>query len=423
MKKSIYTFLLLPFAAAAIGCLMLFLVSLIPETAIHENSLKSAEEMIAMGDRTAALPSSDDFSFYYDNHTDRLIVMESYTLSSKEPLSVLLNPYFSSPSAKNLTKLINREVDTNLDYFRYWQGFRVFIRPLLVVSSYFGILEISAIVFFFLFGLTICAITAKYGKMAASMFCLSVAIFKPAVIAFSLQYVCCFLLMFIFSIIVLTKKISVSKAPAIFCIFGMATQFFDFYTTPPITYAIPVLFLLMDEAYRDTRWSTVLRTSASWMYGYVSIWLVKLAVVSLIPGYNGFEDGFSSLKYRLGTSTDLSFGIFANIKKALINVWWMSCPGENELLIFAALLIMVVVAALVLLKCKGVAALVSCGAFLAVAIIPVIWTMIAAQPMNIHAWFQHRILLPLYAGVFLFFVQAMRECSQKMDCHISVAIK
>ena len=216
--------------------------------------------------------------------------------------------------------------------------------------------------------------------------------------------------MFVFTIVVLGKHISPSRAPLLFCIFGMATQFFDFYTVPPITFALPVLMLIMDDSYRDKRWGTVMKTFGAWLYGYISLWLLKLALVSLMPGVNGFQDGFSSLQYRLGANGNFGNEALAAIKNALINVWWMSCPGENELLVFLGLVLLVAVGAFRLWKHKGVGALLSCSAFLAVAAVPVIWTIIAARPMNIHAWFQYRIFLPVYAGIFMFFTQSLQEC-------------
>lgn len=412
-SRKLICYVLLPIISAILGCGLLFLAALVPESLIFDNCIKSSEEMVAMGDNSAAIPSFDDFSFYYDNHTDRLIIMEAYTMSGKNPSSIILNPYYSDPDDNNIEafgKLLADEVETNVEYFRYWQGFRIFIRPLLAVTSYFGILELVAIVFFTLFATTIIFAASKYGKAAAAMFALAVAIFKPAVVAFSLQYASCFLLMFGFSIFILKRKVSYTKAPFVFCIFGILTQFFDFYTNPPLTYAIPVIFLIMDEDYSDKRWKTVLKTFGAWIYGYISMWLVKLSLSSFALGENGFSDGFHSLKYRLGSNLNPGIETVLDIKNALVNAWWTGCPGENELLVFLILAVLIIAATFLLLKNKGVSALVSCGAFLAVALVPVLWTAVAAQPMNIHAWIQHRILLALYFGIFMFFVQAIREC-------------
>ena len=109
--------------------------------------------------------------------------------------------------------------------------------------------------------------------------------------------------MFVFSSIVVKLNIAPAKAPFIFALFGIATQFFDFYTTPLITYAIPVLLLLLCKEYSSCRWLTLIKTAAAWAYGYVSMWIVKLAATTLFTDTNGFADGFSSLSRRLNISS------------------------------------------------------------------------------------------------------------------------
>ena len=162
MKKTV-KILLVPVVCALVGCLLLYAASLVPTSAIHANSLTSAEEILAMGEFPPLIPSSDDFTVYLDNYTDQLILMESYTLQSSDPSSVLLNPYYMYPEGTKYTAFdafLNHGAAPNVNYVRYWQGFRIFIRPLLPVGSYFDILEISALTFFFLFGLCL-ILTAK----------------------------------------------------------------------------------------------------------------------------------------------------------------------------------------------------------------------------------------------------------------------
>ena len=90
MKKSVLKYIAAPFIGGAIGLLLLFAVSLIPQSMVQNNASASAHHLAA-DHITPKYINIWDWSYASDNHTDTLIMMESYNLDSFQ--DALLNPY------------------------------------------------------------------------------------------------------------------------------------------------------------------------------------------------------------------------------------------------------------------------------------------------------------------------------------------
>jgi len=176
-----------------------------------------------------------------------------------------------------------------------------------------------------------------------------------------------------------------------------------------LTFGLPALVLLSLDGYRQRRWRTLGQTLTAWLYGYGAMWLVKLLAVTAFTGENGFADGFRSLAGRVGLikvgGLEEMYGVIAALK----TVWWVCAPGESEKELFILLALLTAGGGLLILRRRGVRELLSCGAFLAAAAVPILWFCCAAQPTRIHAWFQYRSIAVSYAGIFLFAIQGLRK--------------
>lgn len=405
----------LPFICAAVGCALLFIVSCIPDSLIKENSSRSAAELKNMG-AWSVLINEDDPSCTLDTYTDQQIIMEAYTLSRSNPGSVLLNPRHWTEDESQLGSfdaLINQSAPLNSSYFRYWMGFRVFVRPLLVFTDYYGMLKLVGAVLLFLSFCTAAAIGRIKDIYTAACFALAIALVNPAVVAQSLQFSCCFILSLLFMLIVLKIRKREKLFCPVFCFFGIATQFFDFYTTPLLCFGFPIMLLLCFLPHSKLRWIITAKTAVCWFFGYVSMWIVKLLLTSLFTVENGFADGFNSLAGRLGIKVVEGLEEMYDARAALQSVWWLSCPGDNEKLFFIFLSALVFISALVIFRKEGFNVMFSCGCHLAVALMPVIWFCCAAQPTLIHSWFQYRSIAVLFAGIFLFSVHSLSYINPK----------
>jgi len=181
-----------------------------------------------------------------------------------------------------------------------------------------------------------------------------------------------------------------------------------------LTFGLPALVLLLLDGCRQRRWRTVGQTLAAWLYGYAMMWLIKLLSVSAFTGENGFADGFNALAVRTGVLKEGGLEEMYSVGAAIKTVWWVCAPGESEKELFLLLALLTVGGGLLILRRRGSRELLSCGAFLAVAAVPVLWFCCAAQPTRIHAWFQYRSIAVSYAGVFLFAIQGLGKDNTKL---------
>lgn len=411
MKKKTVKYIIAPFLAGAIGLFLLFMVSLIPQSAVQKNASASAQQL----DADSMMPryiNFWDWSYGFDNHTDTLIMMESYNLNSFS--DALLNPYRNVQKSEGeetylsdaFIERVDKGAENDTVYVRYWQGFRIFIRPLLMILPYFQIRQVVSWVFFALMFFALAALAERKGIFVSLCFGCAIILVNPSIISHSLQFTPCFIISFLAILFLLfTEKFTFDRGLA-FCAFGIITQFFDFYTAPIITCGLPLLVWLLLEDNEKSRFKTIVKSVAAWVYGYASMWLVKLIMVTVFTDYNGIKDGLGSFLRRIGVKETESVQGEFTPWGAFSSAWDMVTPGATGAIALAAVMLIVAISAFVIWKKGGMKKLVYSSAFLVVAALPIVWFSIAAQPTIIHAYFQYRPLVVFFAGVFLFVLKA-----------------
>lgn len=347
-------------------------------------------------------------AYIVDYNTDALIIMESYTLTSGDPQSVFSNPmrYGGEDTQRGSLMELCEGEPANVNYVRYWMGFRIFIRPLLTIFSYEGICYVISLAFFALAFAAAALAAGRIGTRAALCLGGAVCLINPAIAAHSPQLACCFLLGFAFCLYILGRDGRSCNYTAVFCAFGAFTQYFDFYTAPLVTLGFPLLLLLEAGRQPERSLRQTLRCCGAWLYGYAAMWLCKLALTGIFTDINGLEDGFASLGGRLGVKVVEGLEEYYSAARALKSVWGTAFPGS--LTVAAALLFAAAIAisGLVYLLHGSRAERELAASELIVMLLPLVWYAAAAQPSCIHAWFQYRSLSVLFFGAFLFISRA-----------------
>ena len=252
MKNKWLKYVLAPFISAVIGCICLALVSCIPQSLIQKNAEKSLEH-IKMEPIYPSYINVCYNAYTMDNYTDTLILIGGYNLRSDNIRSILTNPsirpYPDESDIKNSFEDTVNGKESNSTYVRYWQGFRIFIRPMMVIFPYFVLRQIVSWVFYGLMFLAIAAVAERKGIITS--LCIGIPLFlvNPSIVSHSLQFSPCFIMAFVFILFILFMENKNYIAVFAFCIFGILTQFFDFYTAPFLTCGLPLLvyLTLIDE--------------------------------------------------------------------------------------------------------------------------------------------------------------------------------
>jgi len=413
MKKNLFSrikpnsaaFLLLLFVVnIAVGVFLLSLASYLPQGPIDNNLLKSSEDMILEGD----YPSVYDHAptALLDNWTDSLILMTSSAMNRENEASVFTNPYYGSPEATEIVESLYMYThgDPSVNqgfYVRYWMGFRFIIRALLCVLDYMQIRRYIGFALFVLIALCTYSVEQNAGAKAAFGFFLSMLLVRPQVIGSTIQFSVCFFIALFAMLMVPHIHRNPHFEPAFFLGLGMATMFFDFYTSPLVTFGIPLVYLYLLKHMHDEPLSVknLLVNSGLWLGAYISTWFTKLILTTVFSNENGIMDGMKAMFYRMGIhkeGVESLYSPFVALEK-VFNAVTVDLIGKLVWL----LAIIVLLFALYILSRKGCFSWRALWkpALLIVAVMPFIWFCVAAQPTAMHANFQYRNIVVSYWAI------------------------
>lgn len=292
------------------------------------------------------------------------------------------------------------------DYDRYWHGYTIFLRPLLIFFDLSHIRQILILCFIVLLTILVSVISRYISLTVAILFGVALALVNPPVIMISLQYSNMFILMLTLSIILmllLGKKRSKQEILIFFAAAGCLTSFFDLLTTPSITLGIPLLLYIAYRVKNNQHkgiLKDILFVSILWGAGYFVAWFAKWLIGSIVLQRNIFADATQKILFWSSdsstiTSTDVSaFTVFTDWTNRLVIYW--------AILIMAAIGLGIALVARFFSK-EGFRKLrlPTLLVFVGAALIPVAWIVVARQHSFNHQWFSYRHLVILLFGVSL----------------------
>ena len=340
-----------------------------------------------------------------------------------DPVATYTSIYSVESDSANTSKH-SSESDSKSDiainehtYLRYWNGYLLWLKPLLAFFNYRQIRAILAAVQFILF---IGVILLLKDRCSRLIFPLAVTYlyFNPVATMISMQFSSAIDITFLALIIMLWKFELLEKRrlfPAFFWMIGLITNVFDFFTYPLITLGIPLVTYLgiicskpslcnrenVTRRKNDENRSAVTRLitfpeirsiaqlSAFWFLGYGLTWASKWTLGTLVSGQNVFREAGGQVFFRMSDTYETTKIIFASVFAENFKAGWNP-------IIFVILIIYTFIYLYHLVKCKGV-----CNKnalwILLIAVYPVIWEIVIKNHEYVHFWFTFRIL-----GISLF---------------------
>lgn len=375
---------------------LLLSVALLPQDNVDANVLDSAEKMLVEG--TYPIMGDRNVGSSLDNFTDAIMLMQSKSMSRRGLRSTLSNPMYIDESGDPVQSLYayasDPDVEINNHYYRYWMGFRAIVRLLLVFMDYYQIRRYVAFLFLLLFSILLCQISRTLNQKTALAFALSIILVKPDVICNSLQYSCCYFIAFLAMLLVPWVSENPKYEKLFFMEVGMITMYFDFYTTPILTFGMPMVYLYLLKASKEEAISgkRILQNGIVWLVSYVLMWLAKLTLTTLLTTYNGLENGIGSLKYNLNERNQVSANLLLRsidaFERVLRPVFPDTIDKRCALVVLAVLVILIIIAAY-----RGRIAFDKCKKYVSIYVIslfPLIWYVASARPLQNHFIFQYR---------------------------------
>lgn len=265
-------------------------------------------------------------------------------------------------------------------YSRYWFGFQVVLKPMLVWFDISEIRIINVIALCVLFIVVVAMIWHVLSFHFAIIFSLSLLAVGFPVLALSLQYSSCFYVAFLALIYIMSTrvgKLNCNTLPVTFFVIGGITSFLDLLTAPLLTLGLPLAAALLRRRDENDNMSLCLICICCWLAGYGSLWAMKWILATLFTSDNVLLDAMFSVKKRVGLSETQS-------SESLLPIIMVSLMLMTGLIICLTGLF-----TSRRIRYSGVAH--RYRYLLVIALLPVVWVLAVRNHSIVHHWFVWRI--------------------------------
>lgn len=189
----------------------------------------------------------------------------------------------------------------SLNYARYWHGYMVWLRPLLLLFDYSLIRFVLLAAHTSLCAWFVILINRKCGSNAPIVFVAAYVITGSFIAPFSLHYVDVITTTLISGIVLMLFYDTLAKKKWIkylFLITGILTTFFDLLTFPIVSLGVNLCVYFLLE--NNLKFKNVLLMCAMWSLGYLGMWLGKWIVATILTQENVIKEGILQAIYRTG---------------------------------------------------------------------------------------------------------------------------
>ena len=388
--------------SACVGTILLCVVSQIPQAAIFENTRTSVRLLCSEGIGSDVLSIKGST---LDIYTDGLMINMAYT-SAGSLKGTLLASTMQGETEDALAPIheylegASDEKET-WNYTRYWHGYQIFLKPLLVIMSLTKIRALNMVLQLSLVFLVLYLCLRERNNASGLNLAIPFAVFwvtmSPIAIASSIQFYSVFYpTLFAVIVLLLQKNNSFYKTWYIFLFTGILVGYFDLLTFPLVSLAVPLIFFFCHENGVCKRFfrqiGECISFSISWCMGYAGMLVLRWAIASAVSGTNVFREGMNQILYRTAHEySGTEYSLLSTIKTNLAD----AC---NPLTFFAVCAGLVVVAVNFKKRVKklNIPLMII---LLVVSAYPFVWFFVVMQHSNMHHWMTYRNLCITIYGI------------------------
>lgn len=308
IKKYMLSFLILILG----GYLLLILAYCLPTWMISNNAAQAALAFSNEGTWNQINYGGGSRNSTQDNFTDAIMLLNAENANDE-------NVFIEALKVERITSGDQLPTDTLIalhtgaeqeyeisSYARYWHGYLVFLKPMLLFFNYQQIRDLLSLVQLGLVAAVIWLLAAK-GK---GLYCVPVVLayffLNPAVCSLSLQYTSVLVLTMaeLIAILLRQERYAWDKQLWLYHFFvaGCLTSYFDLLTYPVVTLGVPLIFLISqyEESWKEGC-KELLGCCLLWGTGYAAMWAGKWTLASLLTGENIWGEAINSISYRMGS--------------------------------------------------------------------------------------------------------------------------
>jgi len=325
---------------------------------------------------------------------------ETHRIILKAFMSAGLNFYDFAEEQEELSPLWKAMVPS---YARYWHGYLVFLRPLLMFGNISFIRNVSLTVMLLCLAVLIYMMAKRFNAAVTVVFALALSSAQILLVPRDISYAMIFFVAIILSAVMLHKYQRIKEKQHeiyFFFIAGALATFVDLLTVPLMTLLMPLTFYVLlnlqnkEISLKDNIF-VMFKSVLGWGLGYGIITMAKWAFSSLVFRQNVFQNALPSLMQRSGVSSEFIMGredsLSLRIGAIAINLEYL----VNSSLLWLILIIAVLgalVAWNILRQKKDVWFFLNALPLLAIALAPFMWYFLISNHSLQHEFMTHRLL-------------------------------
>ena len=369
--------------------------------------------------------------FQMDNYTDTIMLFEAASADEAPPLTAMMtNTAYNVDNfetlADDLQWYIEKDWATGaqrtdvptlepFSYARYWHGYLIWLRPLLLIMSITGVRVVQYVVLAALLAAVVVLLRRRCGLRAAIWFAVSQLLVTVFWVPHQVQYFTCFAIAYAGCVWVLAKPRRSDEVCLALLVLGVVTAFCDLLVTPILTLGLPLVCWLLQPQQRlragVPQCGVVVGGSLSWGVGYLLCWASKWVLAGLVTGQNVIVDALHQVGVR--TASDTWHGMELTWRNIFTFVY-NTLNGKH--LFWPLVAAVVLVLAVFVLSIRDGQQLVRALPLLLCTLMTPAWFIVLRTHSIQHGWFTWRALgLTLFAGLaFLYYCCDLRAAKRRI---------
>lgn len=414
IMKKISKLLLILFMGIIGGTFLLLLVNVLPNERMQRHISESTSVMEEEGDYPMLMDGY--ISSRLDNFTDSIMLVTAANKEDTNFVDRTVNMYRVNYEDKRPAEVLVDYGKGNPDYTvsgypRYWHGYQLALKPLLLIFNYQEIRYINMCLQILLIAFVVAIMWKKDMKLYILPYLVTICSLMPASVALSLQFSAVFYLTNISIILLLVwfESIQVTgNTLSFFLSIGMMTSYFDLLTYPLVTCGIPLIvyFILKKEHSIQYDILETVQYGIIWAIGYGGMWAGKWIIGSILLRKNIINDALAAIFNR--TSSE-DYGR----KEAILKN--MSAMFETPIKYIFLLLILILVISLIIRMVKDKKIYLKNFHYVIIAAIPFAWYMVLVNHSCVHFWFTYRELAIFIFAILVWLCKNLEECKKKTE--------
>lgn len=417
VKKMLFRNILLFFIVFTLCIMLKICVCAIPSERIVTNLRNSTISNNI--DNMRVMPWSSDEKDWIDFWPEYDYLNACMTINSSRPVySALMNPIAYGetelPGGAGRYKTVVEGTATSVtEYCAYAWGAVTILRPLLIFMKYDSIVDLKMLIggiFIIICAVKVWNVSNKYISL---IFILSLLFVNIQTALITMNTSLCFFLALV-GIIILSHVKNMQYEFSVFLIIGILTGYFDWFTTPVVSFSYPAFYICMRHMFaqndnKENRWNNnlfeLIKNAIGWCIGYGGMIVGKFIITSIYMKQNILPDLFTHLTGDMNKDmVDHPNNIFVYLKDTFVlNAKCIEVinflPSTLMYVLFALLVGLVCIYLFLAFKNRQIYQLEVFGVMLS----PFVWLIVFHGHMYVHYFYDYRTLAPILCSLGVMF--------------------